>query len=436
MLEREVKPVVGKVQLEMGRRGQLKQEFMAELEKGSEGVIVKDLLSVYRVNHRGVDWVKMKADHLFGLTDTLDLLILAGYYTSGQQGKYRQGSLVRSFLVGAKGELGYVPFCKVSSGFSEADIAFINQMVVFTQSNEEVASYSPDVCVQDVRKSLILEVKASEIIKSENLIGCTLRFPRLVRIRNDKCFKDCMTVGEIQEISELNNKMLKKNLSFESRAPSPSKKSKLQEVESGLFANQSFHLAAPCPEELKSLILSHSGTVHSTPTPKTCFVISSERSYVLSLYAKFYPVLRPEYVYQCVRDGRVLPQEKQHRLILTEDQTWDRFGVDWASQVSTDNLLDILESVKELDDVRQDTKQWLISEIGAQIQPQKLVGKFFFVGGHSLRAKILKILLQLNGGEVVEEIGEHVFVVQEYFEGSAEQHLCVTVQEIKDIILQ
>lgn len=76
--------MVGKVQLEMGRRGQLKQEFMAELEKGSEGVIVKDLLSVYRVNHRGVDWVKMKADHLFGLTDTLDLLILAGYYTSGQ----------------------------------------------------------------------------------------------------------------------------------------------------------------------------------------------------------------------------------------------------------------------------------------------------------------------------------------------------------------
>ena len=127
---------------------------------------------------------------------------------------------------------------------------------------------------------------------------------------------------------------------------------------------------------------------------------------------------------------------KQHKLILTEDQTWDKFGVDWASQVSTDNLLDILESVKELDDVRQDTKQWLISEIGAQIQPQKLVGKFFFVGGNSLRAKILKILLQLNGGEVVEEIAEHVYVVREYFEGSAEQHLSVTVQEIKDIILQ
>jgi DNA ligase-4 len=47
---------------------------------------------------------------------------------------------------------------------------------------------SPDVYVKDAKKSLILEVKASEIIKSDNFIGYSLRFPRLMKIRNDKCY--------------------------------------------------------------------------------------------------------------------------------------------------------------------------------------------------------------------------------------------------------
>jgi ATP-dependent DNA ligase len=55
----------------------------------------------------------------------------------------------------------------------------------------------PDMYVKNVKKSLILEVKGSEIIKSENSIGFTLRFPRLIKIRNDKCYKDCMKVEEI-----------------------------------------------------------------------------------------------------------------------------------------------------------------------------------------------------------------------------------------------
>ena len=60
-----------------------------------------------------------------------------------------------------------------------------------------IADKVPDMYVKNVKKSLILEVKGSEIIKSENSIGFTLRFPRLIKIRNDKCYKDCMKVEEI-----------------------------------------------------------------------------------------------------------------------------------------------------------------------------------------------------------------------------------------------
>jgi DNA ligase-4 len=41
----------------------------------------------YKVNERGFPWVKVKADYLDGFTDTLDLIIIGGYYTEGHQGK-------------------------------------------------------------------------------------------------------------------------------------------------------------------------------------------------------------------------------------------------------------------------------------------------------------------------------------------------------------
>ena len=41
----------------------------------------------YKVNERGSPWFKVKADYLDGFTDTLDLIIIGGYYTEGHQGK-------------------------------------------------------------------------------------------------------------------------------------------------------------------------------------------------------------------------------------------------------------------------------------------------------------------------------------------------------------
>jgi hypothetical protein len=31
-----------------------------------------------------------------------------------------------------------------------------------------------------------------------------MRFPRLIKIRNDKCYKDCMEVDELIEMAEIN----------------------------------------------------------------------------------------------------------------------------------------------------------------------------------------------------------------------------------------
>jgi DNA ligase 4 len=70
----------------------------------------------------------------------------------------------------------------------------------------------PDVIVEALERSLVLEVKGAEMIDSEFGLKYTLRFPRLVRIRNDKCSKDCMLVSEVLEMAEMNKKMIRKQL--------------------------------------------------------------------------------------------------------------------------------------------------------------------------------------------------------------------------------
>jgi ATP-dependent DNA ligase len=41
---------------------------------------LKDPESLYVPNDRSINWIKLKGDYVEGLTDTLDLLIIGGYY--------------------------------------------------------------------------------------------------------------------------------------------------------------------------------------------------------------------------------------------------------------------------------------------------------------------------------------------------------------------
>ncbi len=60
----------------------------------------------------------------------------------------------------------------------------------------------PDVWI-DPRRSVLLQVKAAEIVSSEMYrAGCTLRFPRVEKIRSesDKPWHSCMTVTEMESL--------------------------------------------------------------------------------------------------------------------------------------------------------------------------------------------------------------------------------------------
>lgn len=57
----------------------------------------------------------------------------------------------------------------------------------------------PDCWVRGLNRSVILQVKAAEMIVSDSYpTGHTLRFPRVVKIRYDKDWNEAETVKNIQ----------------------------------------------------------------------------------------------------------------------------------------------------------------------------------------------------------------------------------------------
>lgn len=69
--------------------------------------------------------------------------------------------------------------------------------------NKFEAKDFPDVVVKDPLKSVVLTIRAAQIINANNM-GCpyTLRFPRCEKVRFDKPILDCMSTTEFLKLKE------------------------------------------------------------------------------------------------------------------------------------------------------------------------------------------------------------------------------------------
>lgn len=67
----------------------------------------------------------------------------------------------------------------------------------------------PDLIVRDLSKSLVVEVKASELLVSNNYLasGYTLRFPRILKVRYDKDWCEALSKQDLDSlIADYGNK--------------------------------------------------------------------------------------------------------------------------------------------------------------------------------------------------------------------------------------
>lgn len=70
--------------------------------------------------------------------------------------------------------------------------------------NEIFFQDKPEVWIEP-KNSVIVQIKAAEISNSDKYkCGCTMRFPRLEKFRDDKMWYDCMTYDELVELKQVN----------------------------------------------------------------------------------------------------------------------------------------------------------------------------------------------------------------------------------------
>ena len=153
------------------------------LAAGHEGLMLKVPGSPYTPGVRGKNWIKVKPE-----VDTLDLAVIGAEWGEG-----KRAHLFGSFLLACQDEGVLIPLSKVATGFSDEQLQEMHALLadhVVSQSGKEI-QFEP---------FLVVEVGYSEIQKSPNYVGgFALRFPRFVRIRDDKDIAGIETLGGIRD---------------------------------------------------------------------------------------------------------------------------------------------------------------------------------------------------------------------------------------------
>lgn len=177
------------------------------LKMGLEGVVVKKAGSGYVSGRTGWNWVKMKEEEgMKGrLSDTLDCIVMGYWRGLGKRTQFGLGKI----LVGIKDGDKIRTLTKVGTGLTEEMLFEIKKRLdklslkVKSKEYEAQKDLIPDVWVNP---SLVVEVSADSIsVSTKHSLGLSLRFPRFIRIRDDKKSENATTLGELKDIFKLQN---------------------------------------------------------------------------------------------------------------------------------------------------------------------------------------------------------------------------------------
>ena len=182
----------------------IEELFESVVGKGGEGVVIKSLQpdSTYQAGVRGWHWIKWKPEYSEGMQDTFDLVVIGAYWGRGRRaGSY--GGLLCAVYDKKKDRFESV--CKVGSGFSDDDLQMFPKVLKKANArlNNVVVlkNMEPDVWIVP---NTVIEVLAAEITKSPFHTaggGLALRFPRYIRIRNDKTPQQATTSDELKRMA-------------------------------------------------------------------------------------------------------------------------------------------------------------------------------------------------------------------------------------------
>ncbi len=178
-----------------------------ELANGLEGVVVKQISAGYQSGRKGWSWVKMKeAEGTTGkLADAIDAIVMGYYYGRGKRSEFGIGAILVGIMDEAQENV--LTLAKIGTGLTDEVLRQTklkcDELATPTapphyQVNKLLA---PNVwCLP----GLVVEVAADEITRSPiHTAGVALRFPRLVKFREDKTWQQATTLAEVRQLSSI-----------------------------------------------------------------------------------------------------------------------------------------------------------------------------------------------------------------------------------------
>lgn len=357
-----------------------------------EGIMVKDVASMYVPNERKDKWTKIKPEYLDGIGDTLDLLILGGLYGSGT----RKGASVSHFLLGVQKSPGvYWSVARVGSGYSDAELRQLQTMLQnywrpYNPANPPKGIVLAESGIKDVpnvwiepKYSRVLEILAAQITPSEKYrAGYTLRFPRVKRVRLDKVSDQVTTMDELLEMVNNYESRAARTKVTQNKEPKTGKKqkgnifathaltglalAKLDEnPEIDTIKNVHTAILAGCElcvingddifrkEVLETLIKNQGGTVVQSPTSKTFCAIAGKMTVKVKLVESKSRtnIVWVKWLVGSIQKRLLLPLEPRF-MIYTEESTAlkfaneiDEYGDTFERPTDEATLQDVFRSV-------------------------------------------------------------------------------------------
>ncbi|CEJ01460.1 hypothetical protein RMCBS344292_15487 [Rhizopus microsporus] len=389
---------------------ELMNELNAAIDMRMEGLMVKMPFARYDMKKTNA-WLKLKPDYMDALVENCNLLVVGAKYGTGRRSnKLAQFfCAVRDDTIPETEEPRFISFSMVGIGFTNEDFTHLkynpkNHPKWLVHPNN--SSEKPDIVI-DYKQNLIIETKANSILESSQWgMQCALRFPRFVRVREDKNWQDITTVTDVQKAKHKGltgtKRKTKESQSSQKQLTKKKKISRslaLVDTQRGLdsskiskktaiFETLKIFIASGNEEyskqELEKLVIENGAECVQNADVSDIVIAGNTNFHVLSLInSGKYNILSFQYFLDCVKEKDLLDIEPRYTIHITDVarqevmEYIDDWGDSYTKLVSEERLAEILKKMT-LDNRNKEYYRKLVSEHAERYFDNHIPGMLFF----------------------------------------------------------
>lgn len=436
----------------------IKRALSQVVERGSEGVVLKQTHSIYEIDKRNDNWVKIKPEYLEEFGENVDLVVIGR--ESSKKDMYYCGLRITDEDTEDQKKPKFWSFCRVANGFDADEYREIDRITKGkwkTYSKEkppssllEFGKREPQEWI-DPRESFVIEVKARSIDRSisKNYKTSTTLYNAYNRkIRDDKSWENAATLEDYKAIKESRTSVntAEQKIATKKKRLIRKRKRESQDEEiwnnedfiaisrnSDIFSDLTFMILSDAfyknsrvsTEELTALVHKNGGKISKNETKiqdlQNLRVISDKNTnQAVALYSKGFDIIKSSWLFKCIELDDVLKMEPRYCFNVSESlkekaqSRVDDLGDSYCVPVNEDELKKLFDNGSDQidDDFPIDENLYEVSLFGTL----KVFVKDIKLSKDQYLYHQVVLKLKLFGAQVTDIEHCNLIVIPEYSE--------------------